>query len=121
MQEVTPDDIQYVTGYVQKKLTGTMADEVYQGKQPPFSLCSQGLGLEFALKNKERLMNNGYTYFKGHKIGIPRYFCEKFDIKKSDLLDDKPNHTLSEFEKARDEMTEMFLEDMKKKVCIVII
>lgn len=86
MQEVTPDDICYVTGYVQKKLNGELGKEVYGQSSPPFSCCSQGLGLDFAIQNKNRLVANGYTYFKGHKVSIPRYFCEKFEVKKSDLL-----------------------------------
>lgn len=87
MQQVTPEDINYVCGYVQKKLNGVLGKEVYGQSSPPFSCCSQGLGLEFALKNKERLVANGYTFFKNHKVSIPRYFCEKFEIKKRELLD----------------------------------
>lgn len=76
MQEVTPDDISYVTGYVQKKLNGPMAEKEYGKKQPPFSVCSQGLGLAFAEKNKDRLINNGFTFYKGHKVSVPRYFVK---------------------------------------------
>ena len=49
MQEVTPDDIQYVCGYIQKKLYGEMAQNEYdkKGRIPPFSVCSQGIGLDF--------------------------------------------------------------------------
>lgn len=115
MQEVTPDDISYVTGYVQKKLSGDLAKEKYGERIPPFSLASQGLGLEFALKNKERLVTNGYTYFKGHKVSVPRYFCEKFDVKKSDLISPTPIATKEEFEKNISSMWQMFVEDMKRK------
>lgn len=50
MQEVTPEDIAYVTGYIQKKLNGQMAEKEYGQRLPPFSTCSQGLGLVFAEK-----------------------------------------------------------------------
>ena len=52
IQPVCPEDIEYVTGYVQKKLTGDYARREYQGRLPPFALMSQGLGLDFALKKK---------------------------------------------------------------------
>lgn len=116
MQEVTPDDIAYVTGYVQKKLDGELAKEVYGEKQPPFSVCSQGLGLDFALANRERLINNGYTFYKGQKIGIPRYFVEKFGLKKSDLIKFR-QLSEAEYKKANDEMFEFFKQDMIRKNC----
>lgn len=110
MQEVTPDDIAYVTGYVQKKLSGELAKEEYGDKFPPFSLCSQGLGLEFCLKNKDRLIANGYTFFKGHRIGLPKYFADKLEIKRSTYLSTLPlkasqREDISElFNKFRDDM-----------------
>ena len=42
---VTADSCGYVAGYVRKKLTGPMAEEVYNGRVPPFQLQSQGLGI----------------------------------------------------------------------------
>ena len=112
MQEVSPDDINYVCGYVQKKLNGQYGKELYGNSQAPFSISSQGLGLEFALKNKERLLNNGWTVFKGHKVSVPRYFCEKFDVKKSELLDIQNN---SNMEMETKELLELFKQDMIAK------
>lgn len=43
---VNVHDIAYVCGYVQKKLYGHLADKEYDGILPPFSVMSQGLGLE---------------------------------------------------------------------------
>lgn len=117
MQEVTPDDIAYVTGYVQKKLNGEMAKEEYGEKQPPFSCCSQALGLDFALKNKERLISNGYTFYKGHKIGIPRYFCEKFGVKKGELLTNVSLQPEKEYTRVNKELLEQFKADMERKKC----
>lgn len=114
MQEVTPDDIAYVTGYVQKKLSGDLAKEEYGERLPPFSLCSQGLGLDFALKNKDRLITNGYTFFKGHKVSIPRYFCQKFDVKKSDLINNESIPDLEKIQESNRQLFALFEEDMKK-------
>ena len=87
MQNVTEDDIRYVCGYTQKKLSGDMAKEVYGDALQPFGRFSQGLGLEFAEENKERLLENGFTVLNGKKIAIPRYFLKKWDVKVSDLID----------------------------------
>lgn len=78
--EVTPDSIAYVTGYVQKKLSGPLARAEYDGRQFPFSQCSKGLGLQFALENSDRLIDNGFTYIQGKRIGLPRYYREKLGI-----------------------------------------
>lgn len=112
MQEVTPEDIQYVTGYVQKKLSGEPGKEMYGEVTPPFSICSQGLGLEFAMKNKERLIDNGWTVFKGHKISIPRYFCEKFDVKRGELIKSEVPQT-DKFLMSQEHLFSLFVEDMK--------
>lgn len=76
---VTPDSIAYVTGYVQKKLSGPLAEQEYGDKNRPFSLCSQGLGLGLAQKQYDTL-KKGYTYLNGHRVVVPRYFREKLNI-----------------------------------------
>ena len=80
IQNVTPEDIEYVTGYVQKKLSGSLAGTTYNGDTPPFAIMSKGLGKDFALQNADRLRMNGFTYLNGHKISLPRYFRDKLDI-----------------------------------------
>lgn len=112
MQEVTPDDIRYVCGYTQKKLNGQMAQDEYGSALPPFGRMSQGIGLDFAEKNKDRLLSNGFTYWKGQKVSIPRYFCKKWDVKKSDLIDiQTPDITQDDVSKLFDN----FMADMHKK------
>lgn len=117
MQPVTKDDIAYVTGYVQKKLKGELAEKEYfdKGILPPFSRVSHGMGLNFALKNKERLVNNGYTYLGRQKIGIPRYFCEKFGVSKSELLEVKNDMPLDKLEAGNTALFKLFKEEMIKK------
>lgn len=77
---VTPDSMRYVTGYIQKKYTGKLAEEVYQGKQPPFQLQSQGLGLRYFQNIKDKSFDDGYILDRGHKVPIPRYFKKKYDF-----------------------------------------
>lgn len=76
---VTPDSIAYVTGYVQKKLSGPLAEKEYGDKVRPFSLCSQGLGLGLAKKQAD-MLSKGYTYMNGKRVGVPRYFRDKLGI-----------------------------------------
>ena len=79
---VTPYSIRYVSGYVQKKLTGEQGKHVYldNGLLPPFSLCSQKLGLKWAETHKDLLVaEDGYNMVNG-KVPIPRYIREKLDI-----------------------------------------
>lgn len=47
---------------------------------PPFSICSQKLGLEQFEKDLDTYRQHGYIMYNGHKCPIPRYFREKFDI-----------------------------------------
>ena len=54
------DSINYVAGYVTKKLSGPEEKLIYldQGLEPTFKISSQGLGLDYALENKEKILNN---------------------------------------------------------------
>lgn len=82
---VTHDSIQYVTGYITKKLFGDMAESVYGNRVPPFSLMSQGLGLRFVQDHAEQLkLNLGFT-LGGVEQGLPRYFVKKLDIDENEL------------------------------------
>lgn len=81
---VTPDDIRYVTGYIQKKLSGKLADETYGDRLPPFQCCSRGLGLDYALEHKNDIENRNIT-FRGHKVSIPRYYLKKLGIKSDNI------------------------------------
>jgi len=64
----------YVAGYIQKKLSGPLAEEVYQGRQPPFQLNSNGLGKTFILNNAEQYDQMGYLTQYGVKYGLPKYY-----------------------------------------------
>lgn len=113
IQEVTPDDIQYVTGYVQKKLSGELADSTYGDRQPPFSVCSHGLGLDFCMDQAERLITNGWTYFKGHKVALPRYFADKLGVSKADYIHQEID--LKRLEASNKTIYKIFEADMKKR------
>lgn len=79
----TKDCMQYVAGYVQKKLYGRDS-EFYKSLNlvAPFSRSSQGLGLDY-FKNNLFLIDKDNTQIKlwnGQKLVLPRYLRDKLDI-----------------------------------------
>ena len=72
---ITMYRLQYVCGYVQKKLSGDARKAVYGSKQGPFQLQSQGLGRRYVEDNKRDLLHDGcIETFTGQKFGLPRYY-----------------------------------------------
>lgn len=74
----TYDSFSYVTGYIQKKYTGELGKQRYGLLTPPFQVCSQGLGKEFALANKQQILEDKFVRCHGVKQNIPRYYLKKF-------------------------------------------
>lgn len=77
---VTYQSARYVAQYCQKKLSGQMAENKYQGRQAPFALMSKGIGLDYALKNAESIQKNLCVKIDGKPVGLPRYYRKKIDI-----------------------------------------
>ena len=90
---VTFDSCAYVAAYVQKKLGGKMADEEYNGRQPPFQLCSKNLGAKYVDMFRDQMLVNGYITVRGKKMRIPRYYYKKL---KDDIPLSKINAELLE-------------------------
>lgn len=109
---VTADSLAYVAGYIQKKLVGGMAKEEYKGRQPPFMLCSQSLGLDFAEKTVRRLRSCPSSFIQGSRIPIPRYFREKLDL---DAKGRQNGISLSEYKHANEELRARFEADTGMK------
>lgn len=71
LDPVNVQTINYVSGYVQKKLYGT---DVYPDiVVPPFSRMSKGLGSDYFKKNAVKIFNHGIM-FQGYRLPVPRYF-----------------------------------------------
>ncbi|QRV61822.1 replication initiator protein [Microvirus sp.] len=113
MLPVCREDIAYVCGYVQKKLNGSLAEEKYGDRLRPFSRVSNGIGLDFALKNQERLKNNGFTYLNKQKIAIPRYLRDKLGIVQSEIV--STELSVERLEKENAEIAKAFREDMQRR------
>jgi len=74
---VTQESINYVTKYVNKKLTGDLGKEVYGARLPPFSRMSKGLGLPWLKANWDFVLQNGGLRHQGKMIRLPRYYLKK--------------------------------------------
>ena len=68
---VVPETVRYVTAYVQKKLSGKKAKEVYGDKLPPFNLMSKGIGKRWANENAEYLNRYKCITVKGSLLAFP--------------------------------------------------
>jgi hypothetical protein len=73
----TPDReaIQYVVGYIRKKLYGSKSED-YGTRLPPFPIQSQGIGLNYCMSHYKEILNRGITR-NGKQVGIPRYYKKK--------------------------------------------
>lgn len=77
---VQSSSIRYVCDYMQKKQYGLNSTKEYFNIQAPFSLCSQKLGLAGFEKDLDIYKEHGFILYNGHKVPIPRYFRDKFEI-----------------------------------------
>lgn len=111
IQPVTPEDIAYTCGYIQKKLNGERAKEEYGGKQAPFMLSSKGLGKDYALQHKSEF-ENCYTRLGPNKVGLPRYFRKVLDLSIEVKSKDKMTE---EFKNDSNEFYRQFKKDFEKK------
>jgi len=76
---VCRERIDYVTRYVQKKLSGDLADAVYGTRDAPFQLQSLGMGLRAAHRDKDQLIRFGKTR-DGKPVAIPKYYVTKLGL-----------------------------------------
>lgn len=71
---VTYNSAAYVIRYMEKKFDKAENRRVYGALQAPFQLQSQGLGRQYALDNRERLVQDLGVRVKGKPVGLPRYY-----------------------------------------------
>lgn len=87
---VEPDSIRYVCQYIDKKFTGELAEKEYKDRdrEPVFKICSQGLGKNFCIDNKDQLIENKGFTVRGVPHSFPRYYLKKLDLENSDFRKD---------------------------------
>ena len=76
---ISVNQIAYVVGYINKKITDKTSKEHYQlnNRIEPFMRASKGLGLNWSKKNKEKWTKTLKTLINGNEAQIPRYFIKK--------------------------------------------
>jgi len=96
---VEHDSIQYVCGYIEKKLYGELADKYYNGRQVPFALISKGLGRRYALAQQEAIRQTLSVKYKGKEQGLPRYYAKVLDLDPEEFKEksDEYNQKIEEF------------------------
>ena len=80
---VTRDSVLYVTDYIQNKLNGELAVQTYGSKESPFQIVSQGFGKKYCLENQAQLKQTLSMTLGSVRLGLPRYYKEKLEIKKN--------------------------------------
>lgn len=84
---VTPASINYVCGYIDKKLSGIHEYETYisTGRENVFRLLSNGLGRDYFDSISDEVIEKGYLSVQGKKYSLPRYFLERLKKQGKDL------------------------------------
>lgn len=117
---VTSTSIDYVVGYIRKKLFGRKADEVYGFRNPPFALSSRLLGMDWIYKNIDRIKEEKCIKLNGRSHGIPRYFYKKifdeweryyFEEKRSNETDELIESYISQNGLSMEQMLDRVLGD----------
>lgn len=103
---VTFESAAYVARYVTKKVTGHLAEQHYQGRQPEFALMSRrpGIGGSWAERYLTDYRTSGKVVMRGREMTIPRYYQkfltkEEIDaIKENAVRPDNKDNTLDRLE-----------------------
>lgn len=82
---VTYDSCRYVSGYIMKKIYGSLQQQAYNGRTPPFQVQSRGLGRRFAEDNAAKLRKDLTFTYGGIPQGLPRYYQKVLGLETDDL------------------------------------
>lgn len=74
--------IKYVAGYINKKLSGPLAEEEYTkyGVEPVFRLLSQGIGQKYCDEHSEILTEKQSIRHRGLDLSLPRYYVKRLGL-----------------------------------------
>lgn len=86
--------VSYCTSYITKKLTGSLAQEVYEDAQPPFQRSSKSIGLGFYTNNIDQIDRKELRFGK-RPVKVPRCWIDKFPHLKGERLKFFIDHQLS--------------------------
>lgn len=74
--DVTFESAAYVARYIEKKITGEMAEGYYDGKLPEYSTMSRrpGLGKNWLLKYTDDVFPKDSVIIRGKRTNVPKYY-----------------------------------------------
>jgi hypothetical protein len=125
---VTIESCRYVTKYIDKQVLNYKRLDAYKDKDPPFRLCSQGLGLEFIKKNFEQLQENMAMTINGNNYALPRYYKNKLGLDsscfvpgalKSQRNDERKLHGKTAEDRFHDKRKRAYQRDVNLKTAIM--
>lgn len=115
---VNEKTFRYVAKYIQKRLNGKRGEIEYteKGIIPPYSYKSKGLGFAIAEKEVQFMQENGFLYFNGKSVPIPKSYKDKFGIK-SCMMKEKVNNSKMKIfnEQLQKTTVQMVLNSIKSK------
>lgn len=88
---VTFESAAYVARYIMKKITGDLAEEHYQGREPEFTLMSRrpGIGADWLAKYGKEVYRDDSVIVRGVECLPPRFYDDRYylvDSKRIDVL-----------------------------------
>jgi len=110
---VTVESIQYVAGYVHKKLYGK--DKYPEGMIAPFSLMSRLIGYEYYVKEQlENVINDGALKMRGKAVSVPRAWIRK--MRRADIKELMENGMFSQWQEVLRTIKAKGVDDFASKV-----
>lgn len=79
--EVTFESAAYVARYIEKKVTGEMAEGYYDGREPEYSTQSRrpGLGKGWLDKYTDDIFPKDFVVIRGKRINVPKFYNKKYE------------------------------------------
>lgn len=108
--DVNIKSIKYVTNYIIDKNKGTYQNKFNAVIQPPFMVCSKGIGLRWLKENEEEVIKDMTLKQNGKPVGLPRYYLNKIKDKISDDVLNKK--AIERFENDMMKYEEMNVKDI---------
>lgn len=97
IKELTPETVNYVAKYVQKKLYGEQYKDFHEridsqtGEcvtvKPEHATMSKGIGAKWWDKYKNEVFPDDFVVVKGKKVPVPRYYTKKLQKENEELYE----------------------------------
>lgn len=86
-----PQMVQYVAQYTLKKQKHS--DYKLIGVKPPYIVASKGIGKDWLMKNKEKILKQKKIHYNDQTFTIPRYYFKQLGIDRQDFYQEQITQT----------------------------